>query len=122
MDSHEGILIPPPCLQAADLFYRKTSDSFFSAPREESRTSKLLSRNLPSLLNWCNNVQASLVALVAALCGIIMDKFLGTTPVFRIIGDALIMGAFIIAITAFLLFLKKRFLGSSDEIMWTSSH
>jgi hypothetical protein len=65
-------------------------------------------------------VQASLVALVAALAGIVIAKFGDVSPGIRIIGDAFIMGAFIIAITAFLLFLKGRFFGSGqDEIMWT---
>lgn len=64
-------------------------------------------------------MQASLVALVAALVGILLERT--GTPPFSIIGDALIMGAFIIAITALLLFLKDYFFGSGgDEIMWTS--
>jgi F0F1-type ATP synthase assembly protein I len=66
-------------------------------------------------------MQASLVALVAALAGIVLERFSGTLPFMRIIGDALIMGAFIIAITAFLLFVKNRFFGTGqDEILWTS--
>jgi hypothetical protein len=52
-------------------------------------------------------VQASLVALVAALAGIVIGKFGDISPGFRIIGDAFIMGAFIIAITAFILFLQR---------------
>jgi hypothetical protein len=65
-------------------------------------------------------VQASLVALVAALAGIVIGKFGDLSPSLQIIGDAFIMGAFIIAITAFLLFLKDRLSGSGrDEIMWT---
>ena len=61
-------------------------------------------------------MQASIVALVAALAGIIIQK-MGNSNFFSIIGDAFIMGAFIIAITAFLLFLKVRVLGSSiDEL------
>jgi hypothetical protein len=64
-------------------------------------------------------MQASLVALVAALAGIVIGKFGDIAPVFRIIGDAFIMGAFIIAITAFILFLKGRISGTGqDEIMW----
>lgn len=68
-------------------------------------------------------MQASLVALIAALAGIVLERFSGDLPFLRIIGDALIMGAFIIAITAFLLFVKNRFFGGGyDEIMWTSRH
>ncbi len=65
-------------------------------------------------------MQASLVALVAALAGIILERAGSGTPYLMIIGDALIMGAFIIAITSFLLFLKDQFFGRGDEIMWTS--
>ena len=65
-------------------------------------------------------MQASLVALVAALAGILLDKFSSGLPFVRIIGEALIMGAFIIAITAFLMFMKKQFFGQGeDEIMWS---
>jgi hypothetical protein len=66
-------------------------------------------------------MQASLVALVAALAGILLERAGSGTPYLTIIGNALIMGAFIIAITAFLIFLKDRFLyGGADEIAWTS--
>ena len=66
-------------------------------------------------------MQASLVALVAALAGIVLEKTGSDSPFLGILGNALIMGAFIIAITAFLLFLKNRFFGSGqDEIMWSS--
>jgi hypothetical protein len=61
-------------------------------------------------------MQASLVALVAALAGIILGR-VGSGTFLMIIGDALIFGAFIIAVTAFLLFLKDRFFGI-DEIAW----
>ncbi len=65
-------------------------------------------------------MQASLVALVAALAGIILERMGSGTPYLVIIGDALVMGAFIIAITSFLLFLKDRFLSTGgDEIMWS---
>ncbi len=63
-------------------------------------------------------MQASLVALVAALAGIILERLGSGTPYLMILGDALIMGAFIIAITSFLLFLRGRFFGI-DEIAWT---
>jgi hypothetical protein len=82
---------------------------------------KILSRILPSLQKGSTIVQASLVALVAALAGIVLERMDTVSPVFRILGSALIMGAFIIAITAFLLFLKNRFFGTGqDEIMWSS--
>ena len=61
-------------------------------------------------------MQASIVALIAALAGIIIQK-MGNSNFFTIIGDAFIMGAFIIAIVAFLLFLKVRFIGPNvDEL------
>jgi hypothetical protein len=64
-------------------------------------------------------MQASLVALAAALIGIVLERT-GTPPL-SIIGTALIMGAFIIAITSFLLFLREWILsGNNDEIMWES--
>ena len=66
-------------------------------------------------------MQASLVALIAALAGIIIERLFPTPPFMHIIGDALIMGAFIIAITAFLLFLKAQVFGpGEDEILWRS--
>jgi hypothetical protein len=65
-------------------------------------------------------MQASLVALVAALLGILLERYGQGTPFITLIGTALIMGAFIIAITAFLLFLKEQFFGRSDEIAWNS--
>jgi hypothetical protein len=65
-------------------------------------------------------MQASLVALIAALAGIILERVGAGTPYLMLIGDALVMGAFIIAITSLLLFLKTQFLGAGDEIMWTS--
>lgn len=56
------------------------------------------------------------MALIAALAGIILQK-IGNSNFFMILGDAFIMGAFIIAITAFLLFLKTRIVGSGmDEL------
>jgi hypothetical protein len=65
-------------------------------------------------------MQASLVALVAALAGIILERVGSGTPYLIIIGDALIMGAFIIAITSLLMFLKDQILGGGDQITWTS--
>jgi hypothetical protein len=65
-------------------------------------------------------MQASLVALVAALAGIILERVGSGTPYLIIIGDALIMGAFIIAITSLLMFLKDQILSGGDQITWTS--
>jgi len=67
-------------------------------------------------------MQASIVALVAALAGILLERMGTGTPYLMLIGDAFVMGAFIIAITSFLLFLKDQFLGRPDEIMWRSRH
>jgi hypothetical protein len=64
-------------------------------------------------------MHASLVALAASLVGIVLERT--GTPPYTIIGTALIMGAFIIAITSFLLFLKDWILtNNTDEIMWES--
>ena len=61
-------------------------------------------------------MQASIIALIAALAGIIIQK-MGNSNFFTIIGDAFIMGAFVIAIAAFLLFLKVRLMGPGvDEL------
>jgi hypothetical protein len=65
-------------------------------------------------------MQASLVALVAALLGIALERLGQGTPYIALTGTALIMGAFIIAITSFLLFLKAQFLGRPDEIAWNA--
>jgi hypothetical protein len=65
-------------------------------------------------------MQASIVALVAAFIGIFLGRFGAGIPYLMIIGDAFIMGAFIIASTSFLLFLKSQLFGGGDEIMWTS--
>jgi Mn2+/Fe2+ NRAMP family transporter len=65
-------------------------------------------------------MQASLVALVAALAGIILERAGSGTPYLMIFGDALIMGAFIIAITSFLIFLRDQLLAGGDQIVWTS--
>ncbi len=65
-------------------------------------------------------MQASLVALVAALAGIILERVGSGAPYLMIFGDALIMGAFIIAITSFLIFLRDQLLGGGDQIAWTS--
>ena len=67
-------------------------------------------------------MQASLVALVAALVGIFMERFGSGIPYLEILGDALVMGAFIIAITSFLLFLKSQLFRRSDEIAWTAGN
>jgi hypothetical protein len=65
-------------------------------------------------------MQASFVALAAALLGIVLERFGQGTPYISLTGTALIMGAFIIAITSFLLFLKAQFFGRPDEITWTA--
>ncbi len=62
-------------------------------------------------------MQASVVALVAAFIGIFMGRFGSGLLYLRILGDAFVMGAFIIASTSLLLFLKSRLFGI-DEIAW----
>jgi len=54
-------------------------------------------------------VQVSILALVAALVGIIILKIGAGSPFITILGDACIMGAFAIALIAFLFFMKERF-------------
>jgi hypothetical protein len=63
-------------------------------------------------------MQASLIALAAALLGIVLERFGQGTPYISLTGTALIMGAFVIAITSFLLFLRIQFFGRPDEIAW----
>ena len=67
-------------------------------------------------------MQASIVALVAAFIGIFMGRFGGGVSYLAILGDAFIMGAFIIASTSFLLFLKDQIFGHTDAITWQSRH
>jgi hypothetical protein len=64
-------------------------------------------------------MQASVVALVAAFIGIFMGRFGSGIPYLEILGDAFVMGAFIIASTSLLLFLKSQLFGV-DEIAWSS--
>jgi hypothetical protein len=53
-----------------------------------------------------DNIQAMVVALFAVSIGIVFTQ-LGSLSLFSIVGILFIMGAFIIAITAFLLFLRE---------------
>ena len=54
-----------------------------------------------------NNVQVMLLAMIAVCIGILFSQ-LGALSVFiSVVGIMFIMGAFIIAITAFLLFLRE---------------
>jgi hypothetical protein len=62
-------------------------------------------------------MQASVVALIAAFIGIFMGRFGSGMPILRVLGDAFVMGAFIIASTSLLLFLRGRLFGI-DEIAW----
>ena len=58
-----------------------------------------------------DNIQAMVVALFAVSIGIVFTQ-LGSLSLFSIVGILFIMGAFIIAITAFLLFLKEYIITS----------
>jgi len=53
-----------------------------------------------------DNIQAMVVALFAVSIGIVFTQ-LGSISLFSIVGILFIMGAFIIAISAFLLFLRE---------------
>jgi len=57
-------------------------------------------------------VQPSIIALGAALFGIVLQTYGEGFRFLYIIGTACIMGAFIIALTAFLLFVKDWILSS----------
>jgi hypothetical protein len=58
--------------------------------------------------------QAMFVALIAMIIGVVFST-IGTASVFiSIAGRIFIMGAFIIAVTAFLLFLKELYLGQGE--------
>ena len=61
------------------------------------------------------NIQAMLVALGAVVVGIVFIQLGSTSLPISIVGMILIMGAFIIGITGFLLFLRDYFfrLGSA---------
>jgi hypothetical protein len=58
-----------------------------------------------------DNIQAMVVALFAVSIGIVFTQ-MGSLSLFSIVGILFIMGAFIIAITAFLLFLREYILTS----------
>jgi hypothetical protein len=58
-----------------------------------------------------DNIQAMVVALFAVSIGIVFTQ-LGSLSLFSIVGILFIMGAFIIAITAFLLFLHEYIITS----------
>ena len=58
-----------------------------------------------------DNIQAMVVALFAVSIGIVFTQ-LGSISLFSIVGILFIMGAFIIAITAFLLFLREYIITS----------
>ena len=58
-----------------------------------------------------DNIQAMVVALFAVSIGIVFTQ-LGSLSLFSIVGLLFIMGAFIIAITAFLLFLREYIITS----------
>ena len=65
--------------------------------------------------------RVSPVALVAAPGGIVLEYPGPGPPFIAIIGDALIVGAFSIAITVFTLFLEERFSGpGADKIAGSS--
>ena len=54
-----------------------------------------------------DSIQAMLVALFAVLIGMILNQLGSASIFFSIAGMIFIMGAFIIAVTSFLVFLKE---------------
>jgi hypothetical protein len=56
------------------------------------------------------NIQAMLIALGAVIVGIVFTQLGSASVPISIVGTILIMGAFIIGITGFLLFLKELIL------------
>ncbi|MCK9580886.1 MAG: hypothetical protein M0Q92_10630 [Methanoregula sp.] len=53
-----------------------------------------------------DSIQAMLVALFAVLIGLVFNQFGSNSIFFSIVGKIFIMGAFIISVTAFLVFMK----------------
>jgi hypothetical protein len=72
--------------------------------------SKIISRCHPSLqrgvIHVNDSIQAMLVALFAVLIGLVFNQFGSNSIFFSIVGKIFIMGAFIISVTAFLVFMK----------------
>ena len=60
------------------------------------------------------NIQAMLVALGAVVVGIVFIQLGSSSLPISIVGMMLIMGAFIIGITGFLLFLRDYFFGQAS--------
>jgi hypothetical protein len=56
------------------------------------------------------NIQAMLVALGAVIVGIVFTQLGSSSVPISIVGTILIMGAFIIGITGFLLFMRDLFI------------
>jgi hypothetical protein len=56
------------------------------------------------------NIQAMLIALGAVIVGIVFTQLGSASVPISIVGTILIMGAFVIGITGFLLFLKELIL------------
>ena len=60
-------------------------------------------------------VQPSIIALGASLLGIVLQNYAAEYRFIYIIGTACIMGAFVIAFTEFVLFLKDSFMKSRKK-------
>jgi hypothetical protein len=56
------------------------------------------------------NIQAMLIALGAVCIGIVFDQAGSASVFLSIVGKMLIMGAFVIGITAFILFMRELIL------------
>ena len=58
------------------------------------------------LENTQENIQAMLIAFIAVCIGIVFYQTGSASPYISLVGTIFIMGAFVIGITAFLLFLR----------------
>jgi polyferredoxin len=63
--------------------------------------------------NVQENVQAMLIAIVALFIGIVFSQLGAASPYISLVGTIFIMGAFIIGITAFLLFMRDLIFSQS---------
>jgi polyferredoxin len=65
--------------------------------------------------NVQENIQAMLIALAAVCIGIVFSQLGSASPYISLVGTIFIMGAFIIGITAFLLFIRDLFFSSGGS-------
>lgn len=87
------------------------------------QASKILSRIRASLSvrsigvqeNTQENIQAMLIAFIAVCIGIVFSQLGSASPYISLVGTIFIMGAFVIGITAFLLFMRDLIFSSGGR-------